>query len=625
MKNRLAAAFAALLLGAGLLVAAPAPAGAATPTGKVAIKTQRMAKATLNSTQLGWYNAAQTLTLKCYARGQAVTGYYSPWLPNGGLDDLWYKTVDGGFVADVDINTNSNDPVTPACSDPFTAAPNPTIAGTAAVGQTLRAVPGTWDPAATFSYQWLLVGTAVAGATGSTWAPPATALGKTVSVRVTGSRAGFATATRTSGATAALQRGTIATVQPVITGVPAPGQTVTVNPGTWNPRPSTFTYQWRRNGANIAGATTASYKVATADTGTDLAAVVTGTVTGYNTTSRVSAPVRAGKQFTAAPNPTISGGLDVGNRLTAVVGTWNPKPAFAYQWLRSGAPIAGATASTYVLTTADAGRAISFRVTGTLSGYATAVRTSNALTTRSLLGPAPTPVFRGYPAAGQTLAAIAGTWGPGSVSLSYQWLRNGVPIAGATSTTLTLNSTHVGGQIAIRVTGTRAGFIPATRTSAASSVAASTAGMRPYKLPYPRGKAYSILQGPAEHARGILPEYNKHAVDFGTGMGAPITASASGLVVFSGWGSTGEIQVRVDHGDNRCTQYSHLSSATISAGTPIQQGQLLGYSGQTGIASGPHLHWNVVYCDSQISREVPNSVEMGTTYRVGAIATSQNG
>ncbi|MBO9705843.1 MAG: C39 family peptidase, partial [Arthrobacter sp.] len=191
---------------------------------------------------------------------------------------------------------------------------------------------------------------------------------------------------------------------------------------------------------------------------------------GYNTATAVSAPVRAGKQFTAAPNPTISGGLDVGNRLAAVVGAWNPKPAYAYQWLRSGTPIAGATATTYVLTNADAGRAISFRVTGTLSGYATAIRTSNALTTRSLLGPAPTPVFRGYPAAGQTLTALAGTWGPGSVSLTYQWLRNGADITGATRPTYLLTSDDGGQNVSVRVTGALAGYLEGVKTSAPVSV-----------------------------------------------------------------------------------------------------------------------------------------------------------
>jgi len=97
----------------GLLADPPAFAA---PTATVMATTQRMSDATLTSTQAGWYNKGQVLTLVCYKRGQAVKGYYSPYLPNGGWDDLWYKTGDGYFAADVDINTGSNSPVTPACS-----------------------------------------------------------------------------------------------------------------------------------------------------------------------------------------------------------------------------------------------------------------------------------------------------------------------------------------------------------------------------------------------------------------------------------------------------------------------------------------------------------------------------
>lgn len=77
--------------------------------------TQRMAGPTLNTTQYGWYGRGTGVALACYERGQSVKGYYSPWIP-GGWDNLWYRTADGGYVADVDINTGSNDPVTAPCT-----------------------------------------------------------------------------------------------------------------------------------------------------------------------------------------------------------------------------------------------------------------------------------------------------------------------------------------------------------------------------------------------------------------------------------------------------------------------------------------------------------------------------
>lgn len=83
-------------------------------TGAVMVKTQRMSKATLKSTQRGWYAKKSKLSLKCYVRGQKVKGYYSASFKNG-WDDLWYKVSDGHYVADVDLRTGSNKPITKKC------------------------------------------------------------------------------------------------------------------------------------------------------------------------------------------------------------------------------------------------------------------------------------------------------------------------------------------------------------------------------------------------------------------------------------------------------------------------------------------------------------------------------
>lgn len=72
------------------------------------VKTQRMSDATLKSTQVSWYPKGK-VTLTCYKRGQSVTGYY------GGPSNLWYLTADGYYIADIDMNTGTNNPVTAAC------------------------------------------------------------------------------------------------------------------------------------------------------------------------------------------------------------------------------------------------------------------------------------------------------------------------------------------------------------------------------------------------------------------------------------------------------------------------------------------------------------------------------
>lgn len=113
--NRLLAVVAILFAATALQFVGVNVANAAAH-GTVMVNTQRMSDATLKSTQSGWYKKGASLTLVCYKRGQSVQGYYSPYIGNGGWDNLWYKVSDGYYVADVDLNTGSNSPITPKCA-----------------------------------------------------------------------------------------------------------------------------------------------------------------------------------------------------------------------------------------------------------------------------------------------------------------------------------------------------------------------------------------------------------------------------------------------------------------------------------------------------------------------------
>lgn len=95
------------------MVAAPAHAD---PVATVKARTQRMSEPNLGSHQDGWYNPGDRVTLTCSQRGQQVKGFFSFNIP-GGWDNLWYKTSDGHFVADVDIETGTLKDVTGDCGN----------------------------------------------------------------------------------------------------------------------------------------------------------------------------------------------------------------------------------------------------------------------------------------------------------------------------------------------------------------------------------------------------------------------------------------------------------------------------------------------------------------------------
>lgn len=77
-----------------------------------------------------------------------------------------------------------------------------------------------------------------------------------------------------------------------------------------------------------------------------------------------------------------------------------------------------------------------------------------------------TPTIAGTAKVGKVLTAAPGSWSPAGVAFSYQWYASGTAIPGATGTSLMLTAGHVGRKIAVRVTGSKAGYTAVTRTSA---------------------------------------------------------------------------------------------------------------------------------------------------------------
>ena len=131
----------------------------------------------------------------------------------------------------------------------------------------------------------------------------------------------------------------------------------------------------------------------------------------------------------------------------------------SYQWLRSGTAIVGATDAVYALKAADKGKTITVKVTGEKSGYVTVSKTSVA-TGKVAAGTLTSvkPKITGTVKVGKKLTVKPGVWKPSGVKVSYQWLRSGKAIKGATKPSYKLTSKDKRKKITVKVTGKKAGY-----------------------------------------------------------------------------------------------------------------------------------------------------------------------
>ncbi len=267
----------------------------------------------------------------------------------------------------------------------------PTISGTPQVGAELRAARGSWSPRRdlTFSWQWYADDAPIAGATGQTFTPTAAQKRLPLTVAVTARRPGYAASTATTAPTAPVARGEFAVVAPpTITGDPKVDETLTAAPATWSPASQNTLYRWKADGVLINGANGPSLTLTRDLLGKSIMVATHGRAEGYKNSpvrSAPAGPVVIGQIVASTPS-TIAGRARIGHDLTAQPGDVQPADAtVAYQWLRDGVPVDGATAATYALSSVDLGATMAVQITRSRRNYADLVETvasSRAVTAR---------------------------------------------------------------------------------------------------------------------------------------------------------------------------------------------------------------------------------------------------
>lgn len=435
------------------VTSAPVTIAARTLTSALPTITGVAAAGTVLTAQPGTWTDGTTLAYQWAAGGVAIPGATQATTTVlsshvGGAITVSVTGTLSGYVT----QTRTSDP-TPR----VVVAGTPTISGTAASSHVVSAAPGTWATGTAFTYQWLAGGIPVAGATARTMTVPAALDGKVLTVAVTGSRASYATVTRTSAPTLRVMRWT----QPGVSGTVAYGSTVSARPNTWTSA-TTFRYQWLLDGKAITGATGSTLKLTSTMRDRRISLRIIGSKAGHPSVTSTSG--QTGKVITAG-TASVTGTPVQGTTLTARPGTWTASTALTYVWLADGVVITGATRSTFVLTSATRGKRIAVRVTGRKSGYATVAKTSVATARVALVA---TPTIGGTRLVTYTLSARPGAWTTGT-TFTYRWYANGTAISGATGSSLRLSTGLAGKRITVRVTGAKSGHPTVARTSAATA------------------------------------------------------------------------------------------------------------------------------------------------------------
>ena len=122
-------------------------------------------------------------------------------------------------------------------------------------------------------------------------------------------------------------------------------------------------------------------------------------------------------------------------------------------------------------------------------------------------------------------------------------------------------------------------------------------------------------------AHPILRFLRPHqGVDFAARWGTPVRAVADGRVVAAKWRGGYGRQIEVNHAGGLATSYSHLSDMVAEPGSWVRRGQIVGYVGASGLATGPHLHFEIMRSGRRIDPLTARLVDAGNAADRAAVA-----
>jgi hypothetical protein len=307
------------------------------------------------------------------------------------------------------------------------------------------------------------------------------------------------------------RKGGWSALRPFLVTAPAPTQTnpaegADVPPSdalfSWDAEPTATTYRFERR---RPGSTEVTESATTAATAWAPAKALTGGPWEWRVTSLDANAAALGssawRPFAVHDTPVattpvhLQGSGGVGTALTVVPPVWDmPDVATTYQWLRDGRTITGATGDVYELSTADYSRKVSVVATGRRTGYLVGTSTSESVSVTPgvpLVATAP-PEVSGTAKAGETLQVTSGSW-PAAPRYTYQWLRDGRTITGATGRSYQLAAADAGHRIAARVTATSTGYAPGTATSTTRTVPRLSSKVTATTAPRVTARARALL------------------------------------------------------------------------------------------------------------------------------------
>jgi hypothetical protein len=345
--------------------------------------------------------------------GEILTGYEMNWLAGTTLTRQWKRddvavplattnkytltTADIGHTITFAVTgtrpgftprTVSSEPTTtivahrPQVQNPVA----PRLLGTGLLGTTFTSSPGTWTTGTKLSYQWFWMNGVttgpIAGATGASYTPPAAFNGLNVYLQVTGTLAGYDPKQVRTAMSPTLSKSLVRAPSIVAKSWYA-GDLITAT--AWNSG-ARLTYQWKRNGVAIPGATAASYRLGLGDIGKTITLTVTGSLAGYPTATATSTPTsKVGqKSVIMTALPTTSWGTartypKAGQTVRIVsAGRWSAGAKTYYQWKLNGVPVKGATGTSYLVPSTAAGKLLTVTVTARIPYWRDASSTTAA-------------------------------------------------------------------------------------------------------------------------------------------------------------------------------------------------------------------------------------------------------